>query len=134
MNNDLLKELDEDFKDDPDYQALSVEEKLRIISAMEKMMDMGMAAVYGDESDAIPDSQIDCSRYLGQCQAKCCSFIFALTKEEVAAGHIMYNKDKPYFIARDADGLCPHLDRQSLQCDIWDKRPLRCRRYKCSRA
>ncbi len=133
MNDDLLKELDEDFKDDPDYQALSDEEKLRIINVMDKMMAMGMAAVYGDESDDIADGKIDCSRYLNQCQAKCCSFIFALTKDEVAAGHIRYNKDKPYFIARDADGLCPHLDRQTLQCDIWEKRPLRCRRYDCSR-
>ena len=41
MSDDFLKELDEDFKDDPDYQLLSDEEKLRIVCVLEKMMDMG---------------------------------------------------------------------------------------------
>ena len=134
MSNDFLKELDEDFKHDPDYQKLSQEEKIRIVNVLEKMMDLGMGAVYGDESADEPDGCIDCSQYINQCQAKCCSFIFALTKDEVAAGHIQYNQDKPFFIARDQeDGLCPHLNRGSLQCDIWETRPIRCRRYDCSR-
>lgn len=134
MSDDFLKELDEDFKDDPDYQALSQEEKRRIVSVLEKMMDLGMAAVYGDEDENAPDGLIDCSQYINQCQAKCCSYIFALTKEEIEAGHIQYNKEKPFFIARDeSDGKCPHLNRQTWQCKIWDKRPLRCRRYDCSR-
>jgi len=133
MSDDYLKELDEDFKDDPDYQALSHEEKVRIVNVLEKMMDLGMGAVYGDEENDAPDGCIECSKYINQCQAKCCSYIFALTKGEVSAGHIKYNQDRPYFIARDDDGLCPHLDRNSLQCDIWENRPLRCRRYDCSR-
>lgn len=134
MSDDFLKKLDDDFKDDPDYQQLSNEEKIRIVSVLEKMMTLGMGAVYGDESEDQPDGCIDCSRYIDKCQAKCCSYIFALTKDEVAAGHIEYNKEKPYFIARDkSDGLCPHLNRKSLHCEIWDSRPLRCRRYDCSR-
>lgn len=134
MNDDYLKELDEDFKDDPDYQSLSHEEKIRIVNVLEKMMNLGMAAVYGDEDKDAADGCIDCSRYTDQCHAECCSYIFALTKDEVAAGHIKYNKDKPYFIARDKeDGKCPHLNRTTWQCEIWDKRPLRCKRYDCSR-
>ena len=30
---------------------------------------------------------------------------------------------------RDPDGYCPHLNRQTLQCEVWEARPLRCRRY-----
>ncbi len=126
-----LEELDQEFKDDPDYQQLSREEKLHIISVMEKMMDLGMAAVFGDESEEQPDSHFPCDKYLDQCQAKCCSFIFALTHEEVEKDVIAWNKDKPYFIARDEDGFCPHLDRQTRRCKEWDNRPLRCRRYDC---
>jgi len=134
MSDDFLKELDQDFKDDPDYQQLSDEEKIRIVNVLEKMMTMGMGAVYGDESEDQPEGNIDCSKYIDECQAKCCSYIFALTKDEVAAGYIQYNKDKPYFIARDEnDGLCPHLNRSKLQCELWASRPLRCRRYDCSR-
>jgi len=127
----FLAELDEDFKDDPDYQQISKEEKLRIIHVMNKMMDMGMAAVYGDESSNEPDADVPCGKVIKQCKARCCTFIFALTKEEVKLGLIKTNPDKPYFIARDEDKYCPHLDRESLACGVWENRPLRCRRYDC---
>lgn len=129
--NDFLKELDEEFKDDADYQKLSQEEKLRIIRVLEKMMDMGMGAVYGDEDEGVPEADVPCGQLTGQCKSKCCSFIFALTKDEVKLGKVQHNVDKPFFIARDEDGYCPHLDRNSLQCQVWYDRPLRCRRYDC---
>jgi len=75
MNDDYLTELDEEFKDDPDYQALSREEKIRIVSVLEKMMALGMGAVYGDESDDAADAVVDCSKYIDQCQAQCCSYV-----------------------------------------------------------
>ena len=56
---------------------------------------------------------------------------FALTKDEVGLGRIMYNTDRPYFIARDPDGYCPHLERETFSCRVWDHRPERCRRYDC---
>jgi len=122
---------DEEFADDPDYQALSSEERQRILRVMEKMLDMGMAGVYGEEDANAPDSDFPCKNYLNQCQAKCCTFIFALTKHEVNRGIVQYNQQKPFFIARDAGGYCPHLDRQSFQCNIYYDRPLRCRQYDC---
>ncbi|MFW2373437.1 MAG: YkgJ family cysteine cluster protein [Gammaproteobacteria bacterium] len=128
---DLLKELDEDFKDDPDYQQLSYDEKIRIIRVLGKMIDMGMGAVYGDEDEGVPDADVPCNDLISQCGAKCCSFIFALTKDEVQLAKVQHNKDKPFFIARDEDGFCPHLNRVSLECNVWHDRPLRCRRYDC---
>ncbi len=121
-----------EFADDPDWQALDPAERERLISVMEKMLAMGMAAVYGDEAPDEPDADVPCARVLDQCRARCCTFIFALTREEVAAGHVAWNREKPYFIARDAgDGYCPHLDRQTFECTIWAQRPRRCRRYDC---
>lgn len=52
--NDFLQELDEESKDDPYYQQLSREEKLHIIGVLEKMIDMGMTAVYEDEASDEP--------------------------------------------------------------------------------
>lgn len=127
----LLAELDEDFKDDPDYLAISTEEKLRILRVMNKMMDMGMAAVYGDEAVDEPDADVPCNKVISQCSARCCSFIFALTKEEAELGIVKTNPNKPYFIARDEDSYCPHLNREKLECEVWENRPLRCRRYDC---
>jgi Fe-S-cluster containining protein len=44
---------------------------------------------------------------------------------------VQYSRRRPYFIARDADGYCPHLDRRTLACTVREERPLRCRRYDC---
>jgi hypothetical protein len=122
---------DEEFADDPDYQAMSPEQRRKLFSIMEKMIDMGMAAVYGDEEEGVPDAPVDCARCVPHCKAKCCTFIFALTKDEVASGDVRYNPDRPYFIARDEDGYCPHMDRETYGCKVWEARPLRCRRYDC---
>lgn len=122
---------DKEFADDPDYQAISPEKRKKLLSVMEKMIDMGMAAVYGDEDEGVADASVDCGKYLSNCKARCCTLIFALTKEEVKQGIAQYNKERPYFIARDDDGYCPHLDRQDYRCMIWAQRPLRCRRYDC---
>lgn len=122
---------DDEFSDDPEYQAMSPAQRQKLLAIMEKMIDMGMAAVYGDEEQDAPDANVQCERCLPTCQARCCTLIFALTKAEVRQGLVQYNKDRPYFIARDADGYCPHLDRETFRCSIWEKRPLRCRRYNC---
>lgn len=53
---------------------------------MEKMIDMGMAAVYGDEEQDVPDAKINCSLCIPTCQVRCCTLIFALTKAEVKQG------------------------------------------------
>ncbi len=121
-----------ELADDPDWQALAPEERRRLLRVMEKMLALGMAGIYGDESDDEPDADVPCNQVLGECRARCCTFIFALTREEVAEGRIAWNREKPFFIARDAhDGYCPHLDRDSLRCTVWEHRPLRCRRYDC---
>jgi hypothetical protein len=93
---------DKEFADDPDYQAMTPEQRNKLLSIMEKMIDMGMAAIYGDEEEGIPDAEVDCASCVAHCKAKCCTFIFALTKDEVAQGQIQYNRQRPCFIARCA--------------------------------
>lgn len=122
---------DEEFADDAEYQAMTPEQRDKLLAFMERMIDKGLAAIYGDEDEGIADANVDCSQCLSTCKAKCCTLIFALTKEEVEKGVAAYNKKRPFFIARDEDGYCPHLDRQNFSCDIWHHRPLRCRRYDC---
>ena len=117
--------------DDPDHLEISEEEREKLISIIKKMMEMGFGAVYGQEDEGVPDANPDCSINLKWCRAKCCTVQFALTKEEAKKGHIKYNQSRPFFIARDSDGYCPHLERSSLRCKVWSDRPLRCRRYEC---
>jgi len=129
--DDPSRDWQQELADDPEFRALSPEQRERLVAVMEKMLEMGVCAVYGDESDDAPDSPWECSGYLHRCQAKCCTFTFALTKDEVERGVIRHNRDRPFFIARDGDGYCPHLDRTTLRCLVWEQRPLRCRRYDC---
>ena len=113
-----------------DAADLPPEERARLESAVRRMMELGMGAVYGVEEPGVPEASVDCASRLQGCKAVCCTMHFALTKEEVA--RVPYNKERPYFIAREADGYCPLMDRDSLACTIWETRPLRCRRYDCA--
>jgi len=98
---------------------------------MQKMMEMGIFAVYGQEDEGVPDASVDCDSNLSLCKAKCCTLEFALTKEEVQKGRLKHIPSRPFFIAREPDGYCSHLERGTLRCALWAERPLRCRRYDC---
>ncbi len=113
-----------------DDQELSEEQRAYIQKMLERLMELGIGAVYGVE-EANDEVMIDHGERLSICRAVCCSFIFALTKEEVQKGHVQWNRKRPYFIARDEDGFCPHLDRETFRCNIWEERPERCRQYDC---
>jgi len=115
------------------HPGLSDEEKEKILSLMQKMMDIGICAVYGQEDEGLPDAKADCEANLKSCRAICCTFHFALTKEEVQKGHLKHNPSRPFFIARDTDGYCGHIERSTLRCTVWPERPLRCRRYDCKK-
>jgi Fe-S-cluster containining protein len=113
-----------------DNEEISEEQRAYIIKMLERLMELGIGAVYGDEEDG-SEVTIDHGEILPVCRALCCSFVFALTKEEVQKGHIQWDRKRPYFIARDEDGFCLHLDRKTLTCSIWEERPRRCRQYDC---
>ena len=115
-----------------DAEELPEEERERIASAVRAMVELGLGVTYGVEESGVPEASVDCASKLKDCRAICCTMHFALTKDEVESGHIEHNKEKPYFIARANDGYCPHMDRDTFGCTVWDKRPLRCRRYDCA--
>lgn len=110
---------------------LSDEKKEKIISALRRMLEMGMAGIYGIEVEEIPDRIVDCHHRIADCRARCCTLNFALTKKEVSLGIYRHNPQRPFFIAQEADGYCAHLNRNDLRCSLWEERPLRCRRYCC---
>jgi Fe-S-cluster containining protein len=128
----MKDELKKTESDPPEEPAIPEEERQKILSLMQKMMEMGVCAVYGQEDEGVPDATVDCESNLKWCRSICCTFHFALTKEEVKKGHLKHNPSRPFFIAREEDGYCPHLKRDSLRCTVWPERPLRCRRYDCS--
>jgi hypothetical protein len=117
---------------DPDRAEIPPEQKEKILSLMQKMMEMGICAVYGQEEEGLPDAVVNCEANIRSCKAVCCTLQFALTKEEAQKKLFKHDPSRPFFMARDQDGYCPHLDHGTLRCTVWSERPLRCRRYDCT--
>jgi len=126
MSDDL-----NDKEDGEDNLQISDQERQRIVSILNKMLKMGIGSIYGQEDEGLPDAVIDCRSKIQECRAACCTLTFALTRDEVQKGTIKHNPEKPFFISKNTEGYCTHLDRNSLECTVWNERPLRCRRYDC---
>jgi Fe-S-cluster containining protein len=74
---------------------------------------------------------IDCASRFHLCHARCCSFSFELSKQDVEEGKVLWELEDPYLIRHETDGFCSHLDRRSLFCTIHAQRPGTCRAYDC---
>lgn len=127
--------MSEDEKDHPNHadeeENLTEEQREYIKEMIQKLMEKGIFVVYGDEDEKEKTIIFDDGGRKELCRAICCSFTFALTKKDVENGIVKWNPKRPYFIAKDEDGYCPHLDRETLMCKIWEDRPERCRNYDC---
>ena len=130
----MSKDLDKKTipNNNPDAPALSGEDRAKILEAALHRMVMIDGTVYGLEDDTEPEAFADCAAEIASCRANCCTYVFALTQEEVKKGFFKYNAERPYYMARDADGYCHYFDRKTCRCSIHEKRPLRCRKYACS--
>ena len=78
--------IDQDAHDDVE---ISEEQRAYIKKMLKRLMELGIGAVYGDEDNGENAVVFDCEERLPICKAVCCSFIFAITKEEVQKG--LYN-------------------------------------------
>lgn len=76
-------------------------------------------------------AEIDCENRVHLCQAACCRLPLALSREDVQEGVVRWDLGQPYIIARDEDGYCTHLNRQTSRCTIYNRRPIPCRGYDC---
>jgi len=77
-------------------------------------------------------AEVDCRSIRPICKSACCRLPFALSKEDVEEGVVRWVLGHPYLISRREDGCCVHLDPEALTCNIYERRPLPCRRYDCS--
>ena len=73
---------------------------------------------------------IDCASRIHLCEARCCRFEVALSKQDVDDG-IPWVFDEPYLLPRDpATKKCVCMDEAGA-CTIYEKRPASCRVYDC---
>jgi Fe-S-cluster containining protein len=92
-------------------------------------------AMIRDESPTEPEtvSEVDCQARLHLCKSACCKLDFALSVRELEEAEVKWDLGRPYFIRHDSNGYCSHLDCDSGNCNIYDKRPGVCRNYSCAK-
>jgi Fe-S-cluster containining protein len=112
-----------------DELAKSLEEARRRVA--EHPMPAVRLGAMGDKYAEGQNVEIDCANRIPLCQARCCTFKYFLTKQDLDEGHARWDYGNPYWIKQQADGYCVHSDVQTRECTIHAQRPHVCRVYDC---
>lgn len=90
-----------------------------------------MLASAPDKYESESTVTIDCASRIHLCKAKCCTFNFYLTDQDLDEGVARWDYGRPYWIQKRSDEYCVHCDPRTRRCRIHDRRPYVCRRYDC---
>ena len=86
----------------------------------------------GSDKYAAVAVDIPCAELIPLCEARCCSFTFPLSTQDLDEGVIRFDYGQPYMIRqRSSDGYCVHSDPTTRACDVHAARPATCRSYDC---
>jgi Fe-S-cluster containining protein len=81
---------------------------------------------------AVTPSAPPCDELLHLCKARCCTFSFPLSTQDLDEGVIRWDYGQPYLIRqRESDGYCVHSDPDRHTCSVHAHRPRVCRLYDC---
>lgn len=94
--------------------------------------DSPAAKVTVAATSAAPAAEVDCDARIPLCRTVCCSMEVPLTVGEVEAAAVRWDLARPYFLRRDDDRRCVHLDRPTGRCGVYAGRPQTCRNYSCA--
>lgn len=75
--------------------------------------------------------EIDCAARLHLCKARCCSFQFPLSVQDLDERVVEWDYARPYRIRRRPDGYCVHNEAGGCACAVYANRPAICRGYDC---
>lgn len=76
------------------------------------------------EASTLPDTEVTCAN----CEACCCKLeVLLISETGVPENFIAIDKWGGRTMARLEDGWCAALDRNTLMCTIYEKRPKICR-------
>jgi hypothetical protein len=88
-------------------------------------------AKLGDKYNEPQTAEIDCAARIHLCHARCCTFNFYLTVQDLDEGVAEWDYGNPYWIKHEEDGYCTHCDASTRACTIHAERPHVCRLYDC---
>jgi len=85
-----------------------------------------------DDKYEVGEAAVDCASRWPICRAICCYILkFSVARQDVEEGIVRWDPDWPFAIAREPDGKCVHLDRDTCGCTLREQRPRICRQYSC---
>jgi len=90
-----------------------------------------MLARGGDKYAAENNVLVDCLERLLICKARCCSYSFCLTEQDLDEGVARWDYGQPYWMRKRPNGYCVHCHPETYQCEVFAYRPLVCRTYTC---
>ena len=90
-----------------------------------------MLASSPDKYGANGTVSIDCASRIEICKAKCCTFNFYLTDQDLDEGVARWDYGRPYWIQKRSDAYCVHCHPSTRRCQIHEHRPYVCRSYDC---
>ena len=82
-----------------------------------------------NEKYKVEPLNIPCDELYPICKAKCCSFTFYLSHEDMEEGIVSWDYGTPYLIRQKPDGSCIHFNNG--KCSIYENRPAVCRLFDC---
>jgi Fe-S-cluster containining protein len=87
-----------------------------------------------DEEDkyAVENSEVDCAARMHLCHGRCCRFHIRLSRQDVEEQQLQFDIDRPYALAKNAEGYCVYQTRETGFCGTYQNRPAPCRRYTCA--
>jgi Fe-S-cluster containining protein len=87
----------------------------------------------GPNKYEVEPSAPPCEEVLHLCQARCCTFDFALSPLDLDEGVLRWDYGQPYLIRqRASDHYCVHNDATTRHCTVHAQRPRICRVYDCT--
>ena len=87
----------------------------------------------GDAVDKYALGPLDgppCLELMPICKARCCTFDFPLSSQDLDEGVIAWDRDRPYLIRHGATGACVHQEHHG-GCGVYEHRPAPCRIFDC---
>jgi len=108
-----------------EYRARATEQISEMSQPRVRLANIGDK--YTDEKSA----EIDCASRIHLCHARCCTYSFYLTVQDLEEGVAKWDYGNPYWIKQEKSGYCTHCDPGSKACTIHAQRPHVCRVYDC---
>ena len=104
-------------------------EEVRVADEGYPPLRVELSDFLGDKRD-LESPPVPCAELIPICQARCCTFIFRLSTQDLEEGVVRWDYGRPYWNRRRDDGYCVH-NQAPGGCQVYDDRPSTCRTYDC---